>query len=283
METVELSAKMDTTGLSRALPLAVSIGRRSLEEQCVTSMGWILVNGQRDTPKTEIATMDSELAVISTPVLATRGARKGLPLKSGKLNLATTQLTGAEMIVIARMHNPGISKTTGRANYNLLTGNRWALGLPGTSGVAEFLAWVQAAALRMVKGRHSSIAFLKAGYSGPIKKCFSSPLFQHSKKYRTAASAMRDATNPLTTVSPDKLGELAIADSVGGFTIEAENNVGEKSGNSVMDEQRRNALIVKSKPALQAAIDRETSNLSERGEFGVRMSDSLVEVQKMLG
>jgi len=274
---------MDTSGLSKALPAAVACGRRSLEEQCVTSMGWIMVNAQRETPKVEIPDMDSELAVVSTPVLSTRGARKGLPLKSGKLDVATTAKTGAEMVVVSRLHNPGISQATGRANFNLLTGNRWALGLPGTSGVQAFWDWVAQKATQMVKARHSASAFLKAGYSKAIKDCFASPFFQHSKKYRSAASAMREATNSLTTVSPDKLGLLDVSGSGSGtISITAENNVGESSGNSVEDENRRRALIEKSGPHLQTAIDQETANLDARGEFGMRMSDNLVPVQKLL-
>lgn len=260
------------------MPVAVAAGRRTMREQCVTSMGWILVNAQRDTPKADIAEMDSELEVVVSPAILKSGRVSRNKKRQREVVTSTTEGL-AEMIVISRLHNPGISKTTGKANYNLLTGNRWALGLPGTQGVQAFWDWVKQKASQMTKVRHSSIAFLKSGYSGPIKKCFDSPLFQHSRKYR---SAVKESTNQLTTVSPEKLGEMSVSEMGSNFSITAANNVGEKSGNSVLDEHRRTALILKSLPALQASVDRETSNLKERGELGVRMNDNLRETQKML-
>lgn len=284
MNGVAVSARMDTSGLSRAIPLAVLAGKRTVDEQSVTSMGWIFVNAQKATPKVEVAEIDSELSVISTPVLSTRGARKGLPLRSGRMNVATTARTGAEMIVVARMHNPGISQTTGNANYNLLTGNRWALPmLPNGVGTAGFWAQVALIAQRMVKTRHSSTAFLKSGFSAAIKKCFDSPLFQHSKKYRNANAAIGDSKNQLNTLGSDKLGNLEIVGAgSGSIVVTGENNVGEKSGNSIMDAKRRQALILKAGPHVQAAIYQEEANLNERGELGMRMTDALKPAQALL-
>ena len=279
--------KMDTAGLVRAIPLAVATGKRTVEQQAVTSLGWIFVNAQKATPKVEIATIDSELDATSTPVLSTRGKRRGLPLKSGRLNITTTPRTGAEMIVVSRMINPGISKTTGQANYNLLTGNRWALPrLPKGIGAAGFWAAVKQIAVRMIKGRHSSTAFVKAGYSAGIKLCFSSPLFRHSRKYRSAASAISEARsiNILNKRDPAKLGSLEISGAgTGNIVVTGENNVGENSGNSIMDEKHRHALILKSGPHLQRAIyDEELKLNGWGGELGQRMTDNLREVQAML-
>ena len=113
--------------------------------------------------------------------------------------------------------------------------------------------------------------------------CFSSPLFQHSKKYRSAASAISESKNPLNTRSPDKLGrfEISGAGSVN-IAVTGENNVGESSGNSILDEKRRHALMVKSAPHLQQAIYAEEANLTERGEMGLRMNDALKPVQALL-
>lgn len=288
MNGVSTTMVMDTSGLSRAIPLAVANGKRTVDEQAVTSLGWIFYNAQKATEKVEIATIDSELEATSTPVLSTRGKRKGLPLKSGRLNVTTTPRTGAEMIVVARMHNPGISQKTGNANYNLLTGNRWALPmLPKGIGTAGFWAQVALMAQRMVKGRHSSTAFLKSGFTFAIRACFSNPLFQHSRKYRSASSAISEtrAINRLNTRDPAKLGGFDVSGAgSGNIVVTGENNVGESSGNSIMDEKRRQALIIKAGPHVQQAIDNEELKLNGWGsELGQRMTDNLREVQELLG
>jgi hypothetical protein len=64
--------------------------------------------------------------------------------------------------------------------------------------------------------------------------------------------------------------------------VTGENNVGEDSGNSIMDEKRRHALILESAPFLQEAIYAEERNLTERGELGLRTADALKDVQVLL-
>jgi hypothetical protein len=288
MANVQTTMAMDTSGLSRAIPLAVANGRRTVEEQAVTSLGWIFYNAQKATGKVEISEIDSELSATSTPVLSTRGKRKGLPLKSGRRNITTTARTGAEMVVVARMHAAGISKTTGKANYNQLTGSRWALPMiPKGTGTAGFWSQVAKMAQRMIKGRHSSTAFLKSGFTFAIRTCFSNPLFQHSRKYRSTSSALSEirSINIQNKRDVAKLGGFDIS-GVGSnsMMVTGENNVGESSGNTVMDEKRRQALIIKAGPHLQQAIDNESVKLSGWGsELGQRMTDNLREVQEILG
>src|ERR1017187_2936609 len=100
-----LSMTMDTTGLDRASAAVVPETRRTVAEQCVTSMGMILQDAQNWTPAVGIGRMDSELDA---------------PAENEKL--AELGFTVGDEIVMARA-NPD-------SDFNKKTGGRWAITLP---------------------------------------------------------------------------------------------------------------------------------------------------------
>lgn len=266
-----MTMRMDTSGLSRAIPLAVARGRRTVAEQAVTSLGWIFVNAQKATPFVEVADIDAELAVIVR--VANRNPKA--TRKGQEIHVNPEPWTEGMMIALQRT-NPA-------SPFSVATGNRWPLFYSGGLRGYTRYQFFQAAAARMQATRHSSTHFLKAGYSFAIKACFKNPLFQHSRKFRAANPGAGQNPNEINDLDPAKLGDFRIeGEGSGDMAVTGENNVGERSGNSVMDEKRRQALIGISGPLLQDAIDAEEKNLTERGELGVRMADALVDVQALL-
>jgi hypothetical protein len=241
-----ITVSVDTRGLQAAIPVLVEYGRRTTEEQCVTSMGMILQDAQNLTPFVATIRMDAELEVEAFGVTKT-----GRLSKAKKPRRKDYRVQGQEglMIVIARMHP--------NSNYNRITGGRWALQKPPTKGEQEFWEWVADALSRMTRARHSSGHFLQAGYIAARDACVSSPLFKN--RYRARSSG--DAVNKLNTLDRKRLGSIEMSGLASDtFLIRAENNVGDRegAGNDVLDAKHRQALIDYSLPALEDAVKKET-------------------------
>ena len=242
-----VSVTVDTTGLQSVIPALVEYGRRTVDEQCVTSMGMILQDAQKWTPFVATTRMDADLNVEAFGV--TKGGKLS-KAKNPRRKDYRVQGQAGLMIVVARMH-PG-------SKYNELTGNRWALQKPPTKGEAEFWEWVADALNRMTRARHSSGHFLQAGYAAARDYCVSSPLFKN--RYRSRSGG--DTNNVLNGLDKSTLGSLQMSGiDTNLFLIRAENNVGDRSGagNAVLDAKHRQALIDYSLPALEDAVTKETT------------------------
>jgi len=199
------------------------------------------------TPAATMAKIDANMSAVTTPVLSTRGKRKGLPLRSGKNTVAVTEGGPATRIVLARMH-PG-------SRYNRLTGSYWAINRaqfsPG-QGEAGFWRKVYDTAVRMVKARHSSTHYLKTGWIPGIRLLQESGLIS------------RSATRGLG-VRPPNARAKNIADA--GYAhpahegvrtrCEVGNLIGFGGKNAVLNEKHNRALHQYGGPALQRAIAQE--------------------------
>ena len=156
---------IDASSLNRAVSMALEVTQQEPRNLVINTGRGIAIRAKELTPFVAQATIDTELGVISTPILSTRGKRKGLPLKSGKKTIEIPDQSMAIRIVLARLW-PG-------SDFNQRTNQRWAIDRaqfsPG-GGVAGFWAAVQAAAKRMVSARHSSTNFLQAGWSSVYRK-----------------------------------------------------------------------------------------------------------------
>lgn len=267
MNSIGLDAHADVLVLENIIGLFLEFSSRTLGEQCVTSLGIICSNARRETPFTEVGRIDAELEVTASPGLL----KSGLPskAKNRQREVVTVPEGGlANMIVIARMH-PG-------SNYSLLTGNRWGLDKPDTHGKAAFMAFVQAASSRMVRGRRSSTHYLMAGWIEPIRLCLASPLFKG--KYRTL-KAGNAGSFALDHRDPMQLGGMTIELGADAVTVTAVNEVGAGS-NAVLDEKHRAALIRYAGPPLQQAIGKEESDLLV--ELDKRMQEGYLQFNRLL-
>ena len=187
--------------------------------------------------------IDQNMSAVTTPVLSTRGARKGLPLRSGKNNVAVTEGGIATRIVLARM-NPN-------SRYNRLTGSYWAINRatfsPG-EGVAGFLRKVYNTAVRMVKARHSSTHYLKTGWISGIRMLQESGLISRSA---TRGLGVRPPAKRAKTIED---AGYAIAAREGLTTrCEVGNRIGLGGSNAVLSEKHNRALHQYGGPALERA------------------------------
>lgn len=241
MSAVQMTAGIDYSGLQRAIPELVSFGRRTMREQCVTSMVQICRDAQELMPAVSISRIDAELDEVVTV---------------GKSK--TNTMTRGQAIILARM-NP-------TSHYNQLTGGRWLMRRPtlnasdfrkayGDGGMARSVLWgiIEDAEERQKAGRHSSTHFLQHGWTPSIKKLVQDP----DCKLRGWSDQTR--INPLNTMDQNELGTAKISpagsDTV---TVTAENDIGSQgSGNAVLDAKHKAALIQYGSQPAQAAVERE--------------------------
>lgn len=172
---MNLTCQLDTSNLNRAQQILIRHSKRS-PARCINSTAYFVIKDVIEAdggfPVVAQSTIDTDLEVTVTPIVATQGPRKGLPLKSGATDVEIPDVSAAMLITIARM-NP-------MSKYSLSTGNRWPASVPGGSwhafiggfakaygaenAYAMALDAIRPIAERMVKARHSSTGFLKKSW-----------------------------------------------------------------------------------------------------------------------
>jgi hypothetical protein len=260
--------KIDTTSLNNAIAVAMKYSKRAPAIAVNVAAFFIARQARVDTPTTPIGRMDTELGVISTPVLSTRGKRKGLPLKSGKKNIsvnkAVATVSGAfggiplSWLLISARAKSG-------SKYNQDTAGRFKIPVHPLKGhkVSEFASLMAAAVQRMVSSRHSSGSFLASGWipvieimekSVPSKyRRLAAPYSGQRKSsadHGTAEPAMQESTYAVATIS---------------------NEIGMSGRLGVLDARRNAALLAIAGPILQSAIEKEYEKTMEyviKQEFG---------------
>jgi len=241
---------IDASSLNQAIAMALDVSTQEPRNLVINTGRGIALGAKTLTPYVEQETIDTELGVISTPVLASRGPRKGLPLKSGKKNIEVPEQSLAIKIVLARLH-PG-------SNYNQLTRQRWALDRatfsPGM-GNAGFWAKVQLVAQRMVSARHSSTHFLQAGWKG---------VYRRLTEFRYVRGLVEenfiDVDVTASTVFDD-MGSATLTGNGASVSLEIANRIGMKGVNA---ETYNEALHQYGGPALQQAVNDRASEMQAR-------------------
>lgn len=250
-----LTVDMDTSRMANAIPKILAFGRRTLQQQCVTSVVFICRRAQELTPAASIARIDAELDRDVTPQRKTNGSAH----QNFMAALAPFPITVGMKIVIARM-NPG-------SKYSRETGNRWPLAKPNTKGRMEFLQYVLNVSERMRSSRHSSTHYLQTGWTPAIMIGIKSDLFRYNPAFGSRrAGAFRP--NSLNDVDPDALGGLTIDVTGDTCFVVASNDVGEPTGgsNAVLAKKHREALIRYGTPAANQAIAEEVAGIEREVE-----------------
>jgi hypothetical protein len=175
----------------------------------------------------------------------------------------------AMMIVLARMH-PG-------SRYNKLTGGYWALQAPSFKaasfgrayedpGMAArlFWQWVEDTAVRMVKARHSSSAFLLSCWIPAIRDLepfVAASITRANARYRTSGPVPR-GSGTAQVVPGSGWGKPAPS---GALTAVAEiaNAAGVGGKNSVLNNNHNAALWDIVPPLIQQSINEEYDNIIE--------------------
>lgn len=247
------SIDIDVSGLREAIPRIVNFGRRTLEQQVVTSAAFVCIDAQNHTPAVEISRIDSELEVTVTGYTAKGRVSKAKNPFERRVSLQNSGKAAplAVLIVMAR--------TDPTSWYSSSTGNRWPLdrnSLPKGPGSnlarqMKILEWIR----KMTLARHSSTHFLQHGWAPAIKRLLRHPAYYAGRsKFRLTEQTR---INPLNTLGGDDLG-MAMVTTVGdASSVTAENAVG-TSANQTLGLKHREALIREGLAPLQTAIDRET-------------------------
>lgn len=258
-----MTAEVDVSALLQATPRIVAFGRRTMQEQCVTSITFIARRAQKLTPFADIGRIDAYLEVEVSPVLSTRGKRKGLPLKSGKKAVMTKPgawVPMAVLITMARM-NPA-------SDYNHITGSRWAISGnilptgPGTAAARQ--AIIGGFVRRMTMARHSSTHYLQTGWTPSIRQGIASPFFRYNPAFGSRRDA-RTAPNTGNKLSVDNFGTLTIDLRGDECVVTATNDIGE-SANAVLGAKHRRALIEYGLGPLNQAVAEEAAGINAEVE-----------------
>ena len=255
-----MTSALDVSVLVREMPRLVAFGRRTVHEQCMTSLGFIALRAQKLTPYVSIALIDAELQVEVTAW--TKGGRPSRA-KTPHHKLAAVRSDAkaplAVLIVMAR-GNPG-------SKYSKLTGNRWPLTLPGAGpGYRKRLGeFVKQKVSTMTLSRHSSTHWIQVGWTPAIRAALASPLFRYNAAFgtRRAAATVPNRTNNL---DPAQLGGLTIELSGDDCVITAENAVGEAGSTPELRASYARARETHGRPAAQQAIDEESRSIAAEVE-----------------
>jgi hypothetical protein len=215
---------------------------------------------QKATPFVTTGQIDSELSVITTPQLSTRGARKGLPKrprrKDGAPPVDVTVVQGglATMVTLARLHR--------YSNYNVLTDLKYAIDrLTFSPGEGEAAFWdkIEEVAKRMVKSRHSSTHFFQASWTAVIKKLIP---FVPRPYGGMGSGSFRSVPDDLGEVVPARSGEPRV-------TCVISNKLGMDDRYPTISAIRNMEAHRILEPVLQMAINAEyESKMAEAGRRG---------------
>src|ERR1035437_3203558 len=195
MSYVAMTCELDSASL-RALtedvfPQLLAAGRRTIQEQCVTSATFIAARAQKGMAFVVIGTIDAELEVEVFPLTATgRPSKAKKPKKFSVAPQKGVRVPIGVLIVMARM-NEG-------SKYNKDTGSRWALpnNLPtGKDTKQARMGMIEAFLQKMTMARHSSTHFLLTGWTPAIRDGLASDLYRYNASFgsRRDASAVGNA------------------------------------------------------------------------------------------
>lgn len=159
----KVNVRWETYNWSRAHEILHKYSKTEPSEALAKAVAFVVVDAKANTYFTTPSKIDAELNVETTPVLSTKGARAGLPLRSGKSTVDAPAGSLAQRIVLSRLNR--------YSNYNVLTDIRYALDRQSFSpgmGKAGFWAKVKMVAERMVKSRHSSTHFFQTSWNSVL-------------------------------------------------------------------------------------------------------------------
>jgi hypothetical protein len=242
---MDVTCKMDYSGVNRGVAAALMFSKRTPAQLCNTVGLEVAINTKFNMPFVTIERIDTELNVLTVPVIGKRG--KPLKKKKNYAGQVGTQRSPepvplAVLIVQARAN--------GLSRYNGMTGGRY-FGPSPFKGVspAQGRDLMRAAVSRMIKTRHSSTKFLMAGWVDCVRDLL--PLSVNRYRRGGGHPPMEGAKNhygaDLGGATPAREGEYNV------FCI-IENRIGYEGKNAASFDH---ALQLRGGPVLQAALDNE--------------------------
>ena len=241
---IQPKVQIDMSGLNAGIEAATKYTKRTLPQIVNTAAYWIAVNAKAGMPFVAPDKVDTELAVISHPVIGKRGkALKRKRAFSGGISAAQRNQDAplAALIVVARARQG--------SRYNQRTNSRYALtrnpfkGVTRSAGQAAMKVFVD----QMIKARHRSGKFLLAGWIPAIKRLMG---YTQQKFMRGGASPNEGARNYYGS----ELGDAKPAVEGNACQAEIINDIG---GQGVNATSFNNALMMYGAGPLQRAVDHE--------------------------
>lgn len=238
-----ITAKVDTKSIENSCLEAAKYSERSLPQIINTSAYWVAVNTKNAMPYVTPEKIDTQLALITHPVIGKRGK----PLKNKKrytAGISTIQnnkeVPLAALIVAARA-NPN-------SRYNQLTNQRYKLPKNPFKGVARSVGRALMAQLvdKMAKNRRRSGKFLLVGWIPAVRKLYAFSVQKFMKGSNASEGRKEYYGADLGDAKPAIPGVTCSA--------EIENDVGAEGPNAA---NFNRALITYGLPLLQMEIDTE--------------------------
>lgn len=262
MSYVAMTCELDSASLrqltTEIFPQLLAAGRRTLEEQCVTSATFIAARAQKEMAYARIPEIHDDLEVNVFPVTAS-----GRPSKAKKprhFNVVARDVPGVPMgvLIIMARGNPD-------SGYSRSTGNRWPLTLPsaGPDYRKRLGDFVKAALQRMTMTRDSSTHFLLTGWTPAIREGLNSPLYRYNAAFgsrRDAASIKNQGVGKGKSGDVNALGQMTIVISGDDCVVTASNDVGGEGTTPELLEKYRTAMIRIGIAPLEDAIAREVAD-----------------------
>lgn len=239
---MQVNAKIDMSGLNKAVALGMEYTKRTPAQVCNTTGLEVAIGAKNNMPFVTVERIDTELAVIATPKIGKRGK----PLKKGKVysgGLGTSRTPDVPLAVLIVQ-----ARANKNSRYNQLTNSRYALTGSPFKGVSPAAGRAAMAALVhvMVANRHRSGHFLMAGWIDSIKEL----LPYTANRYRRGGSRPLDGAKSaydsnLGDAKPAKEGETNASCVI-------ENLIGYEGKNAASFDR---ALQLHGGPGLQASVD----------------------------
>ncbi len=239
-----------SSGLNEMILAGRRYSKRTPKLAVDTAAFFVAWRAHDATPFTTPGAIDTELGVTVMVKVGPRGGKS----KVNKFGLSTRQTENrsipyAMLIVLARMNKAGLHRGAGESwtgggisNYNMITGNRYALPSNTTGSL-------QSIANRMTKSRRSSTKFIRSGWI-PALQILEREVPRYARRGTGKSMSSTTTGKNIGTATPaNPNGETA--------TTSIENMIGLSGQNSVLDQRRNDALWRVAAPILQWAIDVE--------------------------
>ena len=254
-----MTMAVDTSALERAIPQIVAFGRRTMQQQCVTSAYFICRNAMNETEKIFPDSIDARLGIKVTSY--TNANKNRVSKAKNRTRFKSSSAVGKAvplgvLVIMARMR-PG-------SNYNALTGNKWALDSsllktgPGTAMQRQGM--IDALLTKMISARRSSSAYLKSGWKTPLRLLYASPFMVKKSAAFRQSVANESATDQGNARNTERLGDATI-NAAGDAIMVTAINYTPLGGNSALEERHQHYAELQALPPLIAAVEKEAAGI----------------------
>lgn len=252
-----MTMSVDVSALERAIPQIVAFGRRTMQQQCVTSAYFICRNAMNETEKIFPDSIDARLGISVTSY--TNANMNRVSKAKNRTRFKSSSAVGKSaplgvLVIMARMR-PG-------SNYNSQTGNKWKLDSsllktgPGTAMQRQSM--INALLTKMISARRSSSAYLKSGWKTPLRQLYASPfMVKKSAEFRQSI-ANESAADQGGSRKTERLGAATINAAVDSIMVTSINYT-PLGGNAALEARHQHYAELQALPPLIAAVAREES------------------------